>query len=98
MGQKVTLTMPDSSTIEATELDFKLKAEPWTVLELEDGTTLRIKPDVDKMYRLAKFNPATGEPVYYFTSNNLIRTNVPLKLRQKGITVATPSDPQVAYR
>jgi hypothetical protein len=97
MGQTITLTMPDGSAVEATELDFKSKADPWTVLDLEDGTTLRIRPDVDKMYRLSKFNPATGEPIYYFTSNNLVRTNVPLKLRQRGVVATSASDPQGLY-
>ncbi len=99
MGQTVTLTMPDSSTAQATELNFKMKEEPWTELELEDGTVIRVRLDISKIYRLDQYDPMSGEPIYYFTSANLIRTQVPPVLRKHmTATASTPGQKVAGYQ
>ena len=67
---------------DAMELEFKVKSEPWTALELEDGTTLHVKIHIGKVFRLEQYDHMTGEPAYVFTSNNLVRTQVPPKLKK----------------
>jgi hypothetical protein len=67
---------------DAMELEFKVKSEPWTTLELEDGTTLHVKINIGKVFRLEQYDHMTGEPAYLFTSNNLIRSQVPAKLKK----------------
>ncbi len=67
---------------DAMELEFKVKSEPWTTLELEDGTTLHVKINIGKVFRLEHYDQMTGEPAYLFTSNNLIRSQVPAKLKK----------------
>jgi hypothetical protein len=51
-------------------------------LELEDGTTLHVKINIGKVFRLEHYDQMTGEPAYLFTSSNLIRSQVPAKLKK----------------
>ena len=68
---------------DAVELDFKAKAEPWAVFELEDGTTLRVRVNIEKVYRLeGDHHPMTGDPSYLFTSKNDVRVQAPTKLKK----------------
>jgi hypothetical protein len=71
-----------SGPAEATELEFKVKSEPWTTLELEDGTTLHVKISIGKVFRLEQYDQMTGEPAYVFRSNNIVRSQVPAKLKK----------------
>jgi len=71
-----------SGPADAMELEFKVKSEPWTTLELEDGTTLHVKINIGKVFRLEQYDHMTGEPAYIFTSNNLVRSQVPAKLKK----------------
>lgn len=68
--------------VDAVELEFKIKSEPWTTIELEDGTTLHVRLNVGKIYRTEQYDPMTGEPAYVFTSKNDVRTQVPPKLKK----------------
>ncbi len=80
---------------DATELEFKVKSEPWTTLELEDGTILHVKINIGKIFRLEQYDQMTGEPAYLITSNNLMRSQVPPKLK-KFLTFPKPSNQDVA--
>jgi len=71
-----------SGPADAMELEFKVKSEPWTTLELEDGTALHVKINIGKVFRLEQYDHMTGEPAYIFTSNNLVRSQVPAKLKK----------------
>ena len=71
-----------SGPADATELEFKVKSEPWTTLELEDGTTLHVKISIGKVFRLEQYDQMTGEPAYVFRSNNIVRSQVPAKLKK----------------
>lgn len=68
--------------VDAMELEFKVKAEPWTTVELEDGTSLRVRLNINKVFRLEQYDPMTGEPAYLFTSKNDVATQVPSKLKK----------------
>ena len=69
--------------VDAYEMNFKAKSEPWAVYELEDGTTLRVRINLDKVYRIdGQYHPTTGDPSYMFTSKNDVRTQCPTKLKK----------------
>jgi hypothetical protein len=80
---------------DAMELEFKMKSEPWTTLDLEDGTILHVKINIGKVFRLEQYDQMTGEPAYLLTSNNLMRSQVPAKLK-KFLTFPKPSNQDVA--
>jgi len=84
-----------SGPADAMELEFKLKSEPWTTLELEDGTILHVKINIGKVFRLEQYDQMTGEPAYLLTSNNLMRSQVPAKLK-KFLTYPKASNQDVA--
>ncbi len=68
--------------VDALEMEFKVKSEPWTTIEVEDGSTIRIKVNVGKVFRLEQYDQMTGEPQYVFTSKNDVATQVPNKLKK----------------
>ena len=68
--------------VNAVELDFKMKAEPWTTIELEDGTIIRARINIAKVYRLEQYDQLTGEPGYQIASKLDIRSSVPGKLKK----------------
>jgi len=94
MMEKTKVNTPNGPA-DATELDFKVKSDPWTTLELEDGTTLHIRINIGKVFRLEQYDQMTGEPHYMFTSNNLVRSQVPPKLK-KFLHFPKPSNQDVA--
>jgi hypothetical protein len=81
--------------VDALELEFKVKSEPWTTIEVEDGTTLRMRLNVGKVFRLEQYDQMTGEPAYFVSSKNDISTQVPNKLK-KFQTFPAKSDQDVA--
>ncbi len=68
-------------------MEFKVKNEPWAKYKLEDGTLLFARLVVAKIYKTDQYDPA-GQPVYAWSSQNLIST-VSTK-QMKGTPSATP--------
>ncbi len=68
--------------VDALELEFKVKSEPWTTIELEDGTILRMRLNIGKVFRLEQYDQMTGEPAYICTTKNDISAQVPSKLKR----------------
>jgi hypothetical protein len=81
--------------VEAVELQFSTKSEPWTTLELEDGTTLRMRLVIGKVFRMEQYDQMTGEPAYLVTTKNDMALQVPSKLK-KFLTFPKPSNQDVA--
>ena len=71
-----------SGPVDALEMEFKVKSEPWTVIEVEDGAMLRIRVNIGKVFRLEQYDQMTGEPQYIIISKNDIATQVPAKLKK----------------
>ena len=81
--RKVTVHLEGQSA-EADQIDFEPEAEPWVALRLEDGTRLRAKLVVHKVYRLVgKFAP-DGDPLYQVLSATVLTVDVPPNLRRPG--------------
>ena len=64
--------------IEVVEVNFDVEDEPWMVLSLEDGVTIRLKTIVGKVLRATDRYTETGEPLYIVRSGNVLTThNIP---------------------
>lgn len=79
---KIKMQMPDGTTQEVEELEFELKHEPWTVLELSDGTTMKLRLLINKVYRAESHDPMSGDPQYIVGSQNQMHVQVPKHLKK----------------
>ncbi len=77
---------PQVDLTKATPIEFVVKDEPWTKYKLEDGTSLFGRLTILKIYRSNDYDP-TGQPVYGWSSQNLVSTICPTTLR------GTPTNP-----
>jgi len=68
--------------IDAMELDFEISSEPWTTVTLEDGTVLKLRINVTKVFRLEQYDQMSGEPAYQIASKVDVRSQVPSKLKK----------------
>ncbi len=91
---KTKMQMPDGTMAEAEELELEIVSEPWCVYKLEDGTTLRVRPLVNKVLRLDMHNP-DGDPVYQVMNQLQVRAQVPKSLK-KFAKFEKPSNQEVA--
>lgn len=58
--------------VAAVELSFETKREEWNEYTCEDGSTVRLKTVVQRVYRTEKRNQETGEPIYLVRSSNVM--------------------------
>ncbi len=80
-------TLPDGRMIGAVEVDYEFESEPWTTVRLKDGTVLKMRISINKIFRLDQYDPINGEPGYFVQNGLQIKTQVPasLKKRQKSL-------------
>lgn len=69
--------------VEGVEIAFNEKKERWNEYLLDDGTILKMKLIVTKVVKTEEFNKQ-NEPIYSVQSQNIIRADVPEKLKRKG--------------
>jgi len=62
--------------IEGEEVDFKAVSEPWSVYQLQDGYTVRMKLVVTQIVRTSQRDP-DGNPVYIARSSNVMTVSPP---------------------
>jgi hypothetical protein len=75
------------------ELEFKVLKEEWFIYRLKDGSILKIKPVLIKVFETDQVNPQTGEKVYVFEGTNIVTVRSPENL--KGMpTLPLPSPPE----
>lgn len=77
-------------TPSAEEVNFSIENEDWSRYMITDGTEMRIRVVVRKIFELKQPTPA-GYPNMAIESMNLVSTMVPDSLR--GKTTKTPFDP-----
>ena len=65
----------------ATEVPFEDANEQWQSYLLKDGTVLRMKLVVTRVYRFEDVKHPDGEPIYHVESSNMISVSVPDELR-----------------
>ena len=71
---------PQLDLTKAVPIEFAVKDEPWTKYKLEDGTLLFGRLTILKIYRSNDYD-ATGQPIYGWSSQNLLSTICPTTLR-----------------
>ena len=69
------IKLPDGREIKGKKLNFETIKEEWNEYKLEDGTRLSIKIVISDMIRRNEISPL-GEPVYQFSSQNIIKAKV----------------------
>ncbi len=67
--------------VEAEQVDFEAKAEPWSAYELADGTILKSRTIVTAVMRIEGEYDQSGNPIYVVSSQNVVQANAPKKLR-----------------
>jgi len=88
---KPTKAIHDQKQVDAEELNFKVVGPPQVVLELEDGTTLKILFTPAKVVRLKDMYNEEGEPMYQVKWGTGISASVPMNLL-KAPTAAKKAD------
>ncbi|MCD6139316.1 MAG: hypothetical protein J7J91_12255 [Deltaproteobacteria bacterium] len=65
------------------EIDFKTVKEEWLTIELEDGTIIKFKSVLLRVFETDKVDPITGERIYYVEGQNIVVARAPDKLKGK---------------
>lgn len=77
------IQLPDGRSPDAESVDFESVEQNWDEYKLEDGTTLKIKLQVNGIYRLEDEYDEMGEPIYVVNTNNQVRlVDIPDELMQ----------------
>lgn len=73
----------EGKKVNAVEVDFDVKSEPWMEIKTKEGTVIKIRPTIVKVLRLEAYDPITGEPTYLVQSHNQLQTkDVPKDVRK----------------
>lgn len=75
-------------TVDGEVIPVDESTERWSNIVLTDGTTIRLKPVVTDVIRLAGVFDAEGQPVYVVKSTNVMTVAAPATLL-KGAAVQT---------
>jgi hypothetical protein len=76
--------------VEAEQIDFESKAEPWSTYELSDGTALKIRVILTGVMRIEGEYDQSGNPIYVVSSQTVVQANAPKKIRGSPTGGATP--------
>ncbi len=66
------IKLQDGREVEAKEVEFQPISEGWNEYRLEDGSKLRIKLVVTRVFRLGEKDPLTGEDQYVVRFQNVV--------------------------
>jgi hypothetical protein len=69
------IKLPDGREVTGKKVNFETIKEEWNEYKLEDGTRLYVKIVISDMIRRNEISPL-GEPVYQFSSQNIIKAKV----------------------
>jgi len=69
--------------VDAEIIEVNQSSEKWNDYFLDDGTTLKVKLVVQKVFRVIGKFDHEGNPVYIFYSTNISATNSPGSLKKK---------------
>ena len=76
--EKITLNL-GGREVEAVPVEVNQTAEHWNEYLLEDGTVLKMKLVLKKVFKVANEVDAEGNPVYVMQSTNVSTVNAPKK-------------------
>jgi DNA phosphorothioation-dependent restriction protein DptG len=63
--------------VDGTDVDWITKTENWNEYECDDGTTVRLKSTVTRIFRTDEKDVSTGEYAYIVQSTNAISIRSP---------------------
>ena len=79
----VKINVPGMGVVEGSIVGISESIERWTELKLDDGSVLRVKPQVLKVIRAAGRYDQEGNPLYVIQGGQvMVVNNVPSHLRQ----------------
>jgi hypothetical protein len=82
---KIPFPTPNSPPVDAYEVSVSESTEKWSEITLEDGSVLRVKPNIVGAIRIPGQYDADGNPVYALKANQTaIVTSSPPHLRRGG--------------
>ena len=85
MAEKRTKVKLPTGEVDGSEVPIKEATERWSDITLEDGTVLRVKPNVLAAIRVDNQYDQEGNPIYALkTSQAMTITSVPSHLRKGG--------------
>lgn len=85
--KRTKVPLPNGQTADGLEVTIKETTERWSEVTLEDGATLRLKPNVLSVVRIDGQYDPEGNPLYVLKSNQVMMVaNVPAHLRRGAIT------------
>ncbi len=76
--------------VDAEQVDFEAKSEPWEIYELADGTVLKIRSILTSVLRIEGEYDQGGNPIYVVSTQNIVQANAPKKLRGTPTVGAMP--------
>ncbi len=83
MGEKFTINF-GGRQVEATPIEANQSSERWNEYFLEDGTILKMKLVLKKVFRVDGEFDAEGNPVYVMQSTNVTSVSAPKNLKKPG--------------
>ena len=81
-NEKVTINM-GGRQVQATPIDVNQSSERWDEYFLEDGTVLKMKLVLKKVFRVDGEHDEEGNPVYVMQSTNVTTVSAPNELKRK---------------
>lgn len=63
------------------EIDFKVIKEEWLTIKLKDGSIIKFKPILVKVFETDAKDQVTGEPILSFEGQNIVTVRSPQNLR-----------------
>jgi hypothetical protein len=72
----------EGAEVPAEEVEFEIEREGWSVYVLEDGTRIKMKNIVARVFRLIDRYKEDGEPLYLLHGSPVISSIVPGHLKK----------------
>ena len=69
--------------VDATEVDFQTRREDWNEYQLMDGSVIKMKLVVSRIFRIDGQYDNEGNPVYQIKSTNVAAVTSPDALKKK---------------
>ncbi len=77
---KPTKAMHEGKQVDAEEMEYKVVTQPEVVLQVEDGTYLKIHIVLSKIVKVNNIYNQEGEPVYQVKWGTAVTASVPVAL------------------
>lgn len=69
--------------VDGIEMDFKAKEE-WSIVEVADGTIIRMKPVPTSVIKIVDEYDVAGNPIYTIQASNVMAVSAPEEIKKGG--------------